>query len=190
MGVKKQRPESHPWAGALQPELAEWGQGCPWVVPGHQPWQMPCLAPRFSIRPLPGFLPSRPLPLPFLRPIRAGPVYPDGPGNRSSLRQTGAASNHGWRLEITLTLGSLGRNRCGGWGRWTWVPPVTAGTAPGMGPTSGGHCCCSSHPNPGRPCHSHQAAPPQATCALGGHKTGTQGGNTWASLRVHICREP
>lgn len=64
VGVKKQRPESHPRAGARQPELAEWGEGCPWVVPGHQPWQMPCLEPRFSIRPLPGFLPSRPLPHP------------------------------------------------------------------------------------------------------------------------------
>lgn len=56
------------------------------------------------------------------------------------LRWAGVACRHEWNLEMTPMLGLAGEKcRCAGCGTWTWVFLLTAGTAPGMRPTCGGH---------------------------------------------------
>lgn len=197
MEVKKPRPEPCPRApGSLSRQDRE--RAAPSVLGTHIGWCLhtsPGRSPdRHLAFPFGPSLASCPIPAPptpFLGPIRAGPVYPDGPGHGSSLRQTGTASNRGWKPEITLRLGIAGEKHQPRLGQ----PDLGASGGRRLRPEHGAHKCGSlpqsSRPNPGWTFPEPPSSSPGATCALVGLKTGehkaahsgiTGGGRLWGVL--------
>ena len=140
------RLEPHP--GGRQPEQGgAWGcrlhPGEPPAggFPGTGPGGAPGPAPRVSSL-APPWLPGRTarLLLPFLRPIRAGPVYPAGPEEIAPLRRDRSGHQSGWKLEITRTWGWPGGNTgVGGGADGPRELPAAAGTARGHGASKYGH---------------------------------------------------
>lgn len=119
MGKSHKVAAGTPAPGAQQPEQLPsppWGptRGDACTAPLADPSQ----APHFSIRPLPGFL--LPPPPPFRGPIRAGSVYPAGPGSGSIARQTGVAVNHVQPGNYSHVRGH-GRSTGARPGRWAWL---------------------------------------------------------------------
>lgn len=154
--------------------------GAHWAVPGHHPGQIPCQHLTFPLGPPLASCSTSAPPRALPQAYQGWTCLSRWTGKRVQ-PETDRSSQQPWVETGNYPKAGVAGEKHGVGAEAEGLGASSdAGTAPGLGPTSAGHWCCSSHRNPGGPFQSHRAAPPG----------GTQDGPTRASRRVDVCGGP